>query len=254
MYAEYRCVPAAACLVLPEGVTAEQGAASFVNPMTVLGIIETMRAEGHSALVHTAAASNLGQMLNRICIDEDVPLVSIVRSPAQAQLLRDAGARYVCDSSQPGFMDDLTAAITQTGATIAFDAVGGGQLASQILTCMEAALSAGTPFSRYGSATHKQVYVYGGLDRGPTTLSRGYGMAWGVGGWLLTPFLQRAGHEVVARMRQRVAAGLTTTFASHFTDRLSLTEALDLEAMRDYSRTATRRKYLITPHQRPSLS
>jgi NADPH:quinone reductase len=248
MYAQYRCVDAGACLPLPDGATAADGAGSFVNPMTVLGMIETMRAEGHTALVHTAAASSLGQMLVRACLEDGIPLVSIVRSAAQAGLLRAAGAAWVCDSSQPGFTDDLTAALRATKATIAFDAIGGGTLGSRILACMEAAVSDGAGFSRYGSAVHKQLYIYGGLDRGPTELARGYGMAWGVGGWLLTPFLQRAGAPAVAAMRARVAAGLTTTFASHYTGRVSLPGALGLAAVTAYSKQATGQKYLITPN------
>jgi NADPH:quinone reductase len=248
MYAQYRCVAAAACLELPAGATAADGAGAFVNPMTALGMIETMRMEGHTALVHTAAASNLGQMLNRLCLEEQVPLVSIVRSAAQADLLRAAGATWVCDSTAAPFTAGLTEALSATKATIAFDAIGGGRLASQILTAMEAALSAGAEFSRYGSPVHKQVYIYGGLDRGPTELTRGFGMAWSVGGWLLTPFLQKAGRERVASMRQRVAAGLTTTFASRYTGEVSLAGALGLDAIAAYGRQATGRKYLITPN------
>jgi NADPH2:quinone reductase len=247
MYTQYRTVDAAACLELPEGATAAEGAGSFVNPMTALGMVETMRAEGHTALVHTAAASNLGQMLNRLCLKEAIPLVNIVRSEGQAALLRGQGAVAVCDSSLDTFMDDLTAALRTTGATIAFDAVGGGRLASRILTCMEAAVSAGAVFSRYGSDTHKQVYIYGGLDRGPTELTRSYGMAWGVGGWLLTPFLQKVGPEKVAELRRRVAAGLRTTFASSFTDAVTLPGALRAEVVAVYARQATGQKYLITP-------
>ncbi len=249
MYAQYRCVDAAACLVLPDGVPAAAGAAAFVNPLTALGLVETMRLEGHTALVHTAAASNLGQMLNRLCLEERIPLVSIVRKPAQAELLRTAGANWVCDSSSGTFMADLVEAVQATSATIAFDAIGGGSLASRILTAMEAAASAGAGFSRYGSAVHKQVYIYGSLDRGPTELTRGFGMAWGVGGWLLTPFLQKLMPERLAAMRQRVAAGLTTTFASHFTDEVSLAGALQLDSIAAYSRQATGQKYLITPNR-----
>lgn len=247
MYAQYRVIGAAACLPLPDGVSAADGASAFVNPLTALGMVETMRAEGHTGLVHTAAASNLGQMLNRICLEDDIPLVCIVRSAAQADLLRGAGARWVCDSSAPAFMDDLVTAITATSATIAFDAVGGGTLASRILTAMEASLSAGAEFSRYGSAAHKQVYIYGGLDRAPTELTRGFGMAWGVGGWLLTPFLARVGPEKLQSMRERVAAGITTTFASRYTAAVSLPGALDLGAIAVYGRQATGQKYLITP-------
>lgn len=248
MYAEYRCVDAALCMELPEGTLAVDGASSFVNPLTALGMVETMRMENHTALVHTAAASNLGQMLNRLCIDEQVPLVNIVRRPEQEELLRSAGATYVCNSSSPAFMADLTAALTQTGATLGFDATGGGTLVSQILTCMEAAASASAAsYSRYGSAVHKQVYIYGSLDRGPTELTRNYGMAWGVGGWLLTPFLQKIGLEGMIRLRNRVAAGLTTTFASSYTDQVSLAGALQPETLAAYARQATGSKYLIVP-------
>lgn len=248
MYAQYRCVAAAACLELPAGARSADGAAAFVNPLTALGMVETMRMEGHTGLVHTAAASNLGQMLSRLCIEEQVPLVSIVRSAAQADLLRSAGATWVCDSTAETFTADLTQALAATKATIAFDAIGGGQLASRILACMEAAISAGAEFSRYGSAVHKQVYIYGSLDRGPTELTRNFGLAWGIGGWLLTPFLGRVGAEKVAALRQRVAAGLATTFASHYTGEVSLAGALGLDAIAVYGRQATGQKYLITPN------
>jgi NADPH:quinone reductase len=248
MYAQYRCVDASLCLELPEGTSAIDGASPFVNPMTALGMVETMRLEGHKALVHTAAASNLGQMLNRLCIEEQVPLVNIVRRPEHEELLRSAGASYVCNSTSPAFMDDLIAAVTATGATLAFDAIGGGKLASQILTCMEAAASAtAESYSRYGSSVHKQVYIYGSLDRGPTELTRNYGLAWGIGGWLLTPFLGRIGLEGIERFKRRVAAGLTTTFASSYTDQVSLAGALQLDAIAAYARQATGSKYLIIP-------
>ena len=248
MYAQYRCADARLCLELPEGTRPADGASSFVNPMTALGMVETMRLENHVALVHTAAASNLGQMLNRLCLAEQVPLVSIVRKPEQEELLRSAGASYVCDSTSPQFMADLTAALTATGATLAFDAVGGGKLASQILTCMEAAANASASgYSRYGSAVHKQVYIYGSLDQGPTELSRDFGMAWGVGGWLLTPFLARIGPDGMNRLRRRVAAGLTTTFASRYTSQVSLAGALAPGAIAEYARRATGSKYLILP-------
>ena len=247
MYAQYRCVDVMFCLELPAGTGAVDGASSFVNPMTALGMVETMRMENHVALVHTAAASNLGQMLNRLCLSEQIPLVNVVRRPEQEDLLRSAGAAFVCNSAAPDFMTDLTAALKETTATLAFDAVGGGRLASQILTCMEAAASGGGSYSRYGSAVHKQVYIYGSLDRGPTELTRNFGMAWGIGGWLLTPFLQKIGLEGVARLRSRVAAELTTTFASTYTDEVSLAGALALEAMTGYARQATRQKYLIRP-------
>jgi NADPH2:quinone reductase len=247
MYAQYRVADVSFCLELPAGATAAEGASSFVNPMTALGMIETMRMENHTALVHTAAASNLGQMLNRLCQDEQIPLVNIVRKAEQEELLRAAGARFVCNSSSPGFMDQLTSVLRETGATLAFDATGGGKLASQILTCMEAAASDGASYSRYGSAVHKQVYIYGGLDRGPTELTRNYGMAWGLGGWLLTPFLGKIGLDGIIRLRDKVAAGLTTTFASHYTAEVSLAGALQLNAVAGYAQQATGTKYLIRP-------
>jgi NADPH2:quinone reductase len=248
MYAQYRCVDASLCLELPEGTRAADGASSFVNPMTALGMVETMRLEHHVALVHTAAASNLGQMLNRLCIEEQVPLVNIVRRSEQEELLRSAGATCVCNSTSPDFTDDLTAALTATAATLAFDATGGGKLASQILTCMEATASAAAgSYSRYGSSVHKQVYIYGSLDRSPTELTRNFGMAWGVGGWLLTPFLHRIGPEGLGRLRNRVTAGLTTTFASTYTDQVSLAGALQPNVAAAYARQATGSKYLIIP-------
>jgi NADPH2:quinone reductase len=248
MYAQYRCVDASLCLALPEGTRAVDGASCFVNPLTALGMVETMRLEGHAALVHTAAASNLGQMLNRLCIEEQVPLVNIVRRHEHEELLRSAGATHVCNSTSPAFMDELTAAVQATAATLAFDAIGGGKLASQILTCMEAAASAAAgSYSRYGSAVHKQVYLYGSLNRGPTELARNFGMAWGVGGWLITPFLQKIGPEGMQRLRTRVAAGLSTTFASSYTDQVSLAGALQLDTIAAYARQATGLKYLIIP-------
>jgi NADPH:quinone reductase-like Zn-dependent oxidoreductase len=210
-------------------------------------MVETMRLEGHTALVHTAAASNLGQMLQRICLADDVALVNIVRRPEQADLLRTQGATWVCDSSAATFTDDLTDALTETGATIAFDAIGGGDLASTILTCMERAAGAGQEFNRYGSDTLKQVYIYGGLDRSPTTLTRNFGMAWNLGGWLLTPFLERIGAEGTERLRRRVASEITTTFASTYTDRISLDQVIDADVARRYAKMATGEKYLVTP-------
>jgi NADPH2:quinone reductase len=250
MWAHYRCIKAVQCLVLPAGTTPAAGASCFVNPLTALGMVATMRAEGHTALVHTAAASNLGQMLDRICRADEVPLVNIVRRREHVDLLRGLGATHVCDSSSPTFMDDLTAAVAATGATVAFDAVGGGTLSGQILTAMEAAANrAAVGYSRYGSTVHKQVYIYGGLDRGPTQFQRTFGMAWGIGGWLLTPFLQKIGFEAAQALRQRVAAEITTTFASTYTKEISLAGALDLDEIAVYGRQATGEKYLIAPHR-----
>ena len=247
-YAEYKVVPAFMCMDLPDGTVAARGASCFVNPLTALGMVETMKMEGHHALVHTAAASNLGQMLQRVCLADGVPLVNIVRRADQAAILRDLHAEYVCDSSLPTFLDDLTAALIATGATIAFDAIGGGQLAGQILSCMETAANAtAAEYSRYGSTVHKQVYVYGGLDRSATVLDRDFGMSWGIGGWLLTPFLGKLGVEGMLRLRTRVVAELETTFTSHYTDEVSLAGALGLEAITTYARQATGQKFLIRP-------
>ncbi len=250
MYSQFRVVKAADCLQLHEGATPAQAASCFVNPLTALCFLETMRLEGHTALVHTAAASNLGQMLQKICTADGVDLVNIVRKPEQVALLKSIGAKYVVDSSTPTFMEDLTAALTETGATLAFDATGGGHLGSDILTAMEVAATANEPgFSRYGSTTHKQLYIYGGLDTSPTELRRAYGMAWGIGGWLLTPFLPRIGPEATQRLRQRVADELTTTFASSYAKEISLAEALDLENIAVYNQRATGEKYLINPNK-----
>jgi NADPH:quinone reductase len=250
MYSQYRCVAVEQCLALPPGATPAEGASCFVNPLTALGMVETMRSEGHTALVHTAAASNLGQMLNRICQKDKIALVNIVRSDAQAALLRGIGAAHVCNSSSPGFMKDLIDALTATGATLAFDAIGGGKLAGQILTCMEVALNKkATQYSRYGSPVHKQVYVYGGLGQGPIELNRNFGMAWGVGGWLVTPFLQKIGPAAVQRLKDRVAAELKTTFASSYAGEISLLEALDVKNVAVYGKAATGQKYLINPNK-----
>jgi len=250
MFAQYRTMRAGDCLVLPDGITPAEGASCFVNPLTSLGMVETMRREGHKALVHTAAASNLGQMLNKVCLKDCIALVNIVRSPQQAEILRKIGAKYVVDSSAPTFMEDLTSALVETGATIAFDAIGGGKLAGQILTCMEVAANKNAKvYSRYGSSVHKQVYIYGGLDMRPTELNRSFGMTWAVGGWLLFPFLQKIGMAEGLKLRQRVVSELKTTFASHYTQVISLQEALQLSNIAGYAKRATGEKYLINPNK-----
>ena len=250
MYSQYRVVHVNQCLVLHEGTTPREGASCFVNPLTVLGMVQTMRLEGHTAIVHTAAASNLGQMLQKVCTDEQIPLVNVVRRPEHIALLKGLGATHVCDTSSDRFTDDLTEALIETGATLAFDATGGGPLANQLLTCMEGAARVTSPgFNRYGSSVHKQVYIYGGLDTSPTVLHRNYGMAWGLGGWLLTPFLERVGPEAAERLRQRVADEVTTTFASEYASEISLAEALNLEHIAVYNRRATGEKYLINPNK-----
>ena len=248
MYTQYRKARLTDLLPFPDGVTAREGASAFVNPLTALAMVETMRAEGHTALVHTAAASNLGQMLNRICIADDVKLVNIVRSAEQARILHDIGAKYVVDSTSENFRDELVDALAETGATLAFDAIGGGKLAGQILAAMEVAANRNaTTYSRYGSNTYKQVYIYGALDLGPTLIGRDVGFAWGVSGFLLTPFLMKAGADVVGRMRARVAAEIRTTFASHYTAEVSLAEALNRDTLLAYSAKKTGEKYLIVP-------
>lgn len=251
MYAQYRLAKAADALVVHDDATPRDAASCFVNPLTALGMVGTMRMEGHTALVHTAAASNLGQMLVKICLKDGVELVNIVRKPDQAALLKGLGAKHVVDSSAPSFMDDLIAALTETGATIAFDAIGGGKLAGQILTGMEIAAvkKGGGAYSRYGSTTFKQVYIYGGLDTGPTELNRAFGMQWALGGWLLTYFIQKIGPAEAAKLRQRVADELKTTFASHYTAEISLVEALQPEVIAAYNKKTTGEKYLINPNK-----
>ncbi|KRB52384.1 MAG: zinc-binding dehydrogenase [Pseudomonadota bacterium] len=248
-YAQHRSVKAADALLLPDDATPADGASCFVNPLTALSMVEVMRREGHTALIHTAAASNLGQMLNKICIKDGVALVNIVRSQEQADLLAGIGAKYVVDSTAPDFIEALTNAIDETGATLAFDAIGGGKLASQILSAMEVAANRkATVYSRYGSSTYKQVYIYGGLDTRPTELARNFGLSWGVNGWLLTPFLVKIGADA-AKLRARVAAELKTTFASHYTAEISLAEALQPDIIAAYNKRATGEKYLINPNK-----
>ena len=248
-YAQYRTLSTAQCLVMADGTDPADAAAAFVNPLTALGMVETMRAEGHTALLHTVGASNLGQMLNRLCLADGIDLVNVVRKPAHVELLRSQGAQHVCDSSAASFVDDLTDALRATGATIAFDAIGGGDLAGTVLSRMEkVAGEQAAEFSRYGSTTHKQVYIYGGLDRGPTVLRRDFGMSWGIGGWLLTPFLAKVGQEGADRLRRRVADEITTTFSSTYGLRLSLEDAVDPAIVQRYGRMATGDKALVTPH------
>ena len=250
MYSQYRSVPAEQCLELPAGASAADGASSFVNPMTALGMVETLHLEGHHALIHTAAASNLGQMLHRVCHKDNIPLVNIVRTPAQVALLKGLGAKYVINSQAADFTTALTAALVETGATLAFDATGGGPLASQILNCMEAALAKkATTYSRYGTNTHKQVYLYGSLDMRPTEIKRSFGMAWGVGGWLVFPFIQKLGREGAARIRARVVAELTTTFASSYAGELSLKALFEPANIALYNLRSTGNKYLIVPNK-----
>jgi len=249
MYTQYRRLPASEVFPFPDGVTAEQGASAYVNPLTALGMLSTMRREGHSALVHTAAASNLGQMLNKLCIADGVQVVNVIRSAEQEEILRAIGATYIANSTNPDFREQLTTAISQTGATLAFDAVGGGPLGGQILAAMEAALVAKSPpRGPYGSPVHKQLYIYGRLDRSATTTPPSVGMAWGVGGWLLPYHLTRIGPQETQRLRDRVAREITTTFASAYTGEISLTEALDPEVIRRCHRAATGEKYLLKPH------
>jgi len=250
MYSQYCAVNVAQCLPLPEGTTAAEGASWFVNPVTSLGMIETMKREGHTALVHTAAASNLGQMLNKVCLKDGIGLVNIVRKPEHETLLRELGANHVCNSTSSTFMEDLTNALAATGATLAFDAIGGGKLAGQILMAMEAAANRNAKeYNRYGSTVHKQVYIYGSLDRGATEFTRGFGMTWAMGGWLLFPFLQKVGAAEVERLKQRVASELKTTFASHYTREVSMSEALQLDAIAAYSKASTGEKYLVNPNK-----
>jgi NADPH2:quinone reductase len=253
MYSQYRCVPAVSCLVMEEGTSPAEAASSFVNPLTALAFIETMKMENHTAIVHTAAASNLGQMLVKICKDDDIPLVNIVRKQEQVDLLKDIGAKHICNTSDPDFMESLVSALVATGATLGFDATGGGndgELPGQILAAMEvAANKMAKEYSRYGSDTYKQVYIYGGLDQSPTILKRSYGMSWGLGGWLLTPMIGRIGMEKFQAMRARVAKEIKTTFASTYANEVSFEEMLQPETIKSYAKQATGQKYLVNPQK-----
>jgi len=253
MYSQYRCVPAASCLVMDEGTSPAEAASCFVNPLTALSFVETMKMENHTALVHTAAASNLGQMLVKICKDDGIPLVNIVRKSEHVELLKNLGAEYVCNTSDDNFMDTLVSALVETGATLGFDATGGGnggELPGQILSAMEiAANKTAKEYSRYGSDTYKQVYIYGGLDQSPTILKRAYGMSWGLGGWLLTPMIGRIGMEKFQQMRMRVAKEIKTTFSSSYAQEISFEQMLQPEIIKSYAKQATGEKYLVNPHK-----
>ena len=253
MYAQYKCAPAINCLVMEDGTSPTEAASSFVNPLTALSFVETMKMENHSAIVHTAAASNLGQMLVKICQSDGIPLVNIVRKEEQVEILKSIGAEYVCNTSDPDFMENLINALVETGATLGFDATGGGndgELPGQILTAMEVAANKNSEkYSRYGSETYKQVYIYGGLDRSPTILTRSYGMSWGLGGWLLTPMLGKIGMEKVQEMRTRIAKEIKTTFASKYAKEISFNEMLQPEVMNSYSKQSTGNKFLVNPHK-----
>ena len=253
MYAQYKCAPAINCLVMEDGTTPVEAASSFVNPLTALSFVETMKMENHSAIVHTAAASNLGQMLIKICQIDGIPLVNIVRKNEQVEILKGIGAKYICNTNEPDFMESLINALVETGATLGFDATGGGndgELPGQILTAMEVAANKNSEqYSRYGSETYKQVYIYGGLDQNPTILKRSYGMSWGLGGWLLTPVLGKIGVERVQEMRERIAKEIKTTFASKYAGEISFEEMLQPEIINSYAKQSTGNKFLVNPHK-----
>ena len=253
MYSQYRCVPASSCLVMNEGTSPADAASSFVNPLTALSFLETMKMENHTAIIHTAAASNLGQMLVKICKDDAVPLVNIVRKDEQVEILKNLGAEYICNTSDDNFMENLVEALVETGATLGFDATGGGnngELPGQILSAMEiAANKTSKEYSRYGSDTYKQVYIYGGLDQSPTILKRAFGMSWGLGGWLLTPMIGKIGMEKFQEMRLRVAKEIKTTFASSYAQEISFEEMLQPEIIISYAKQSTGQKYLVNPHK-----
>lgn len=250
-FATHAMTEAPMTIALPDDVTAAQGASTFVNPMTALGFVETMRRDGFSGIVHTAAASNLGRMLIRICAADGVPLVNIVRKPDQVALLRGLGAEHVLDSTAPDFQERLTDAIAATGAMAGFDAIGGGTMSSQILAAMErAALRANTDqaFTLYGSNVPKKVYIYGALDLGPTILDRSLDFRWQLAAWLLPPFLASCEPEVARRLRARVLAELKTTFASHYEAQIDLDAMLSREAVLAYNARRSGEKYLLVPN------
>jgi len=249
MYTQYRELPVRDCVILPEEATSADGASMFINPLTALCFIETMRMERHDALIHFAAASNLGQMLNRICVADGIPLINVVRNAEQAALLAAEGAACILDGTAGDFEARLTEAAAKTGATLCFDPIGGGRQASVALAAMEAtAAERVSEYNRYGTDIFKQVYIYGLLDRTPTILDRWVGFAWSVGGWLLTHRLRQIGPERAKALQQRVVDELKTTFKTSYSRTLTLREALSPDAARAYKRKATGEKYLITPH------
>jgi len=249
MYTQYRVLPAQYVLELLPGTTAAEGAACFVNPLTVLGMIETMKIEGFKGLIHTAAASQLGQMLVRACQHDNIPLINIVRKQEQVEILKSLGAKYILNSSSPTFPKDLENAVAETGVYLAFDATGGGLLAHNILAAMERAASRGQAWSRYGSETLKKVYIYGGLDTSPTTLKRTYGLSWALGGWFLGSFLKKIGPNKAEELRQRVAREIKTTFATSYDREISLLDVLDSELIKRYARFVTGAKFVVNPNK-----
>ncbi len=250
MYAQYRCIKATEVLQLTPGISPRQGASSFINPLTVLGMVETMRRDGHRALVHTAAASNVGQMLNRLCNEEGIEIVNIVRNKKQVDLLRSIGARYVCDTSIPSFLDDLIDAISRTGATVAFDAIGGGPLANEILTCISVVLNGKLQeYRRYGSDVRKHVYIYGNLDARPTEISRSFGTAWGISDWLVFDFLKHLEPIDRSRLLKRIVSETATTFSTHYSRTISMSEMLEIANVEGYSKRGTGDKYLLEPQK-----
>ena len=249
MYTEFRKLPVRDCMVLPDDATSADGASMFINPLTALCFLETMRMEQHHALIHFAAASSLGQMLNRLCIVDGIPLINIVRNADHAAILAADGATSILDSSNPAFEAQLTEEVAKSGATLCFDAIGGGRQASVALAAMEAAAARNsTEYDRYGTDIFKQIYVYGLLDRTPTVLDHWVGFAWSVGGWLLGHRLRQIGPERAAALQQRVVAELKTSFRTSYTRTLTLRETLSADVARAYHRKATGEKYLITPH------
>ena len=246
MYSQYRLTKADEVLLMPEGITPQQAAFSHTNPVTALAMVETMRDDGHTAIVHTVGASALGLTLNRFCLKEGIGLVNIVRKPGQEKALRDAGAQFVVNSESENFRKELTEAIAATGASCAFDAIGGGKMGNTVLSCMERALSRGAD-ARYGSDTIKDLYVYGRLDLTPQQFTAAYGFAWRVSGWLTTQVFAKLGEARVQALKEKVAKEITTTFATEYSNEVSLAEAIAPEAIADFTRLATGKKYLINP-------
>lgn len=246
-YSQYCIADAAMCLPLGDH-SSEDGASAFVNPMTALGFAENAKMDGQKAIVHTAAASNLGQMLIKICQEDDIELVNIVRKAQHVDLLKGLGAKHVVNSSDDDFMQQLRTAIDATDAFYGFDPIGGGHATDNVFKAMEqVAVSKMTEYNRYGSNQQKRMFIYGRLDLGPTILTPSYGFGWTLSGWLLTPFLANAGMETVGRMRQRVLENLTTTFASSYKAKVNLEQMLEKDAVIDYRAMKTGEKYLVTP-------
>ncbi len=248
-FARYRTVRAADCVALPEGVTSSEAAAAFINPTTALCMLDTARSHGQDALIFTAAASSLGRMMHRLCVQENVEFIGVVRGPEALERVRAQGVRYAFDLTSESFVEQLTEAITGTGATLAFDAIAGGDIVSTLLRCMESASrQSETPSGHYGSARQKRVYIFGNCWVLSTVLKRDFGLSYSVSGWLLYHYLDNVSQSRRLDMQRRVVEGLSGIFSTEYVAEISLLQLLDPDVMRAYAAKETAGKHLLRPH------